>query len=98
MQKVTIRKKLIKNNYYKNMRGVWKINENRLIGLSANSEIVYSFVYPNKKTNQKKNPLSGWFSTVGPPGLEPGTLPISSGCSNLIHESDFLYIQLISLL
>lgn len=40
---------------------------------AANSQLVYSIVYPNKKTNQSGVTPSGWLSTVGPAGLEPAT-------------------------
>ncbi len=40
---------------------------------AAISQLVYSFVYPNKKTNHPDLTPSGWLSTVGPDGLEPST-------------------------
>ena len=40
---------------------------------AVDSNIVYSNVYPNKKTNQSDVTPSGWLSTVGPAGLEPAT-------------------------
>ena len=37
---------------------------------AANSQDVYSFVYPNKKTKHPDLTPSAWLSTVGPAGLE----------------------------
>ena len=42
--------------------------------LAYNLQDVYSNVYPKKKTNQCNAIPSGWFSTVGPAGLEPSEL------------------------
>ncbi len=61
--------------------GLQKVTTNNAIPKSLNSadnlHIVYSFVYPNKKTNHPNLTPSGWLSTVGPDGLECDPLIMS---------------------
>jgi hypothetical protein len=40
---------------------------------ASNSQLVYSNVYPKKKTNHPDLTPSAWLSRVGPAGLEPAT-------------------------